>query len=195
MPDDNTEHDFAWVEDTLNQITHTLSQGPYVPLLQHPLVHRSLSNISDALNEKHCPASHEVDTLICALRNEKFRYLREQGPSSVMTAEIQTLITSLKNVRYFLRLSEPDEPYYSDDDAHIRENKKNTIILFGIFATVVSCLSLIYPFFGLSPLPVYTVGIVLCFPSSFSWNRYAVFCSLSCVTLFTLLALAYTCLH
>ncbi|HIB1529519.1 TPA: hypothetical protein ACWV6C_005137, partial [Salmonella enterica subsp. enterica serovar Muenchen] len=66
---------------------------------------------------------------------------------------------------------------------------------FGIFATVVSCLSLILPLFDLSPLPVYTVGIVLYFPSSFSWNRYAVFCSLSCVTLFTLLALAYTCLH
>ncbi|EDW4368849.1 hypothetical protein LHY41_004694 [Salmonella enterica] len=195
MSDDNTEHDFAWVEDTLNQITRTLSQEPCAQLLQRPLIHRSLSNISDALNKKHCPEAHEVDALIRTLRNEKFRYIREYGHSSVITAEIQILITSLKKVRYFLQLSEPEAQYYSNVDTRLRENKKNTIILFSALAFVVFCLSLILSFFDLSPLPVYTVGIVLCFPLSFSWNRCAVFCSLSCVTLFTLLALAYTYLH
>lgn len=194
MSDDNAKHELTYVKDTLNQISRALSQEPCAQLLQRPAVHRAFSNISEALNKKCSPTSHDVDFLIQALRNEKFLYVRECGRTSGMATEIQTLITQLKKTKYLLQLSEPEPTYRSDGNGYIVENKdKNKInshfatLLIGVF-----CLSFALSLFGISPLSIYAIGIIICIPSSFSRCRHSVIYSLSCVTIFTLLALAYT---
>ncbi|HHA1672054.1 TPA: hypothetical protein ACOEF8_004095 [Enterobacter roggenkampii] len=189
MNDRVSGKEFTYVRDRLYGVFLRMDGMPFTGLNEESAMRRTLSDMQWMLNHHHYPTPGQVDFLICLLRDEKFRRVRERGAQAIQVTQIQRVIDELKDIRKFLEFI---TRYESDGDIitlRSDEKWKDTALLLCVVTIVVFLIAQVFIFSGQSSQVVFLCEAALFFLSSLFLEGKAQVFSFSGLLVFSLLFL------